>query len=116
MPWGTREERYFCSGGAKVGLGAVCTVLDGAERSAGAAVPAALAAGRGEEVPVGSAAGCSALGVDRDGALGAAEVELGLPGEVQPAAARTAAARSTIPRDFERPLYMGCFLSRAVLI
>ena len=115
MPWGTRDERYRCSGGAKVGLGAACTAVGGAEGAAGAAVAAAPVGVAGAEVPAGPAGDPDA---EADGEEDSVDMDVmvGLFGEVQPAAAKTAAARSTIPRDFERPLYMGFFLSRAVLI
>ena len=98
-----------------MGLGAACGACASPEEVgvlAGAAVLAPAAGAEGEAP--GGAAGASEAEADGEDELADVDVALGFPGEVQPAAARTAAARSTIPRDFERPLYMGCFLSRAI--
>ena len=94
-----------------MGLGAACGAC-AAPEEAGVAVPCRCPGRRGGEPggkPRGGAAGASEAGADGEGALADVDVALGFPGEVQPAAARTAAARSTIPRDFERPLYHGMF-------
>ena len=81
------------------------------EASFGALVAVAPAAGVEAEGPSGPEVGDwpAEEGVEEDAAFG-------LPGEVQLVAADNAATRSTVPMALERPLFMGCFLSRAVFV